>query len=403
MLAAEIPSPLKGLLRNFAPIMSKPQQDNLARVVVGFMAQEGEKYVANVSDSFVPHKDQSSLNRFVTDAKWDYQELNERRIELVEDELGLRGSKECLFIIDDTNVERYGGEGVGYHHDSKHGLIRGHNYVTSVSVCNGVTYPIDLRLYAPEGTSSARPFRTKMELACEMIDGFEPPSKNTVVEFDEWYLCGEVVRRIHDRGFHWMGEARSNRVIFYGGERFHVSDILDGMRDRLVDVEVDGELYQCLQVDGYMPKVGEVRLLVNCKADTKDVHFLCTDIKKGVKAPQLLAKGLERAKIESFHWDVKNTTGFGDYRFRGIEAAMTHSHLVLLTYSLLLIMKGRLEKRAERLEEKRRTSYSLGEVCRIVRDTCLVSVCRWIRDSLSAGLSLTKIVATIRPHIRTYK
>ncbi len=399
MLAAEVPSPLKGLLRNFAPMLSKPQQDNLARIVVGFMAYEGEKYVANVSDTFVPHKDQSSLNRFVTDAKWDYRELNERRIRLVEEELGVKGSDECMFIIDDTNVERYGGEGVGYHHDSKHGLIKGHNYVTSVCVSRGVTYPVDLRLYAPEGTSD-RPFRTKVELACEMIDEFDPPSsspKDVVVEFDEWYLCGEVVKHAEDRGFHWMGEAKSNRVIFYKGEKFHVSDILDGMRKHFVDVEVDGELYQCLEVRGYMPKIGDVRLLINCKADTKDVHFLCTDITKGLPATQFLKKGLERAKIESFHWDAKNTFGLGDYRFRGSEAAMVHSHLVLLTYSLLLIMKGRLEKREP--EER----FSLGEVCRIVRDRCLLSICKWIRDGALSGISLTKIVATIRPHIRIYK
>ena len=97
MLAAEVPSPLKGLLRNFSPMLSKPQQDNLARIVVGFMAHEGEKYIANVSDAFVPHKDQSNLNRFITDAKWDYQELNKRRIRLVEEELGLNGSDECMF------------------------------------------------------------------------------------------------------------------------------------------------------------------------------------------------------------------------------------------------------------------------------------------------------------------
>jgi len=37
-------------------------------------------------------------------------------------------------IIDDTVVERYGGEGVGYHHDSKHGLVKGHCYVTATSL-----------------------------------------------------------------------------------------------------------------------------------------------------------------------------------------------------------------------------------------------------------------------------
>ena len=106
MLAAQVPSPLKGLLRNFAPMLSKPQQDNLARTVVGLIASEGEKNVKGISDTFIPHKDQSNLNRFITDAKWDNRELNKRRIELVEDELGLRGSDRCTLVLDDTVVER---------------------------------------------------------------------------------------------------------------------------------------------------------------------------------------------------------------------------------------------------------------------------------------------------------
>jgi hypothetical protein len=69
----------------------------------------------------------------VIDAKWDYKTLNERRVKLVEDELDLRGSSEqCYLILDDTNVERYSVEGVVFHHDSKHCLIRGHIHVTEV-------------------------------------------------------------------------------------------------------------------------------------------------------------------------------------------------------------------------------------------------------------------------------
>ncbi|GEM_PF-2403194 len=60
-------------------------------------------------------------------------------------------------INDDTNVERYSGEGVGYHHDdSKHGVIKGHNYVTEVCIIiiiKDTTYPVDFRLYMPEGSA----------------------------------------------------------------------------------------------------------------------------------------------------------------------------------------------------------------------------------------------------------
>jgi hypothetical protein len=168
MLAAEVPSPIKGLLRNFNPILTKPQQDNMARIMTGMLAYEGEKYINKINDTFIPHKDQSNLNRFITDPKWDYKALNQRRIKLVGDELALRVSTDlCYLINDDTNVERYSGEGVGYHHDSKHGVIKGHNYVTEVCIIKDTTYPVDFRLYMPEG-SARKPFRNKIDLACEM-------------------------------------------------------------------------------------------------------------------------------------------------------------------------------------------------------------------------------------------
>lgn len=165
------------------------------------LAYEGEKYVNKINDSFIPHKDQSNLNRFITDPKWDYKALNKRRLKLVEDELDLRGSSEPCYLIldDDTNVERYSGEGVGYHHDdSKHGMIKGHNYVTEVCSVNDTTYPIDFRLYMPEG-STTKQFENKIDLACKMVDEFNPPSKHVIVEFDEWYFCGEMVKHAEDR------------------------------------------------------------------------------------------------------------------------------------------------------------------------------------------------------------
>ncbi|MGI0081577.1 MAG: hypothetical protein ACRECH_18405, partial [Nitrososphaerales archaeon] len=58
----------------------------------------GATSTANISPSvtctslLIPHKDQSNLNRFITDPKWDYRTLNKRRVELVEDELDIRSS-----------------------------------------------------------------------------------------------------------------------------------------------------------------------------------------------------------------------------------------------------------------------------------------------------------------------
>jgi hypothetical protein len=408
MLAAEVPSPLKGLLRNFNPLLSKPQQDNLARIVTGMLAYEGEKYVSKINDTFIPHKDQSNLNRFITDPKWNYRALNKRRIKLVEDELDLRGSTElCYLILDDTNVERYSGEGVGYHHDSKHGIIKGHNYVTEVCTVNDdeTTYPIDLRLYISEGSSTTKkPFENKIDLACQMVDEFNPPSRHVIAEFDEWYFCGAMAKHAEDRGFDWISEAKRNRILFLNEERLNVSELLDRSRPFFRDVEVNGELYQCLDTEAFIPKMGgkNTRIVFNCRAGTKDIHFTCTNIlkKREPSTATIIKHALKRARIESFHWDIKNVLGFEDYRFRESDAAIIHSHLVLLAYSLLLILNKRMERRES---EQQQQYHSIGDACRRIRDRCLVAVCRWFKDRILEGLTVPNILGMINPQIRIYK
>ena len=71
-----------------------------------------------------------------------------------------------------------------------------------------------------------------------------------------------------------------------------------------------------------------------------DIHFICTNILKSKEASTeiVLKHALKRAKVEPFHWDIKNVFGFEDYRFRESDAAIIHSHLIFLAYSLLLIL-----------------------------------------------------------------
>lgn len=155
------------------------------------------------------------------------------------------------------------------------------------------------------------------------------------------------------------------------------------------DVDIDGDLYQRLDMEAYIPKLGNVRLLFNCKAGTKDMHHVCASSIKDLSAQDLLKKSFERAKIESFHWGIKNVMGFGDYRFRESEAAITHPHLVLLAYSLLLILK-RIEKKRRRLPDQQREhqNHSIGDACRWVRDRCIIAMCRWFKDRISEGLDI---------------
>jgi hypothetical protein len=80
--------------------------------------------------------------------------------------------------------------------------------------------------------------------------------------------------------------------------------------------------------------------VMNVKAGTEDVHFLCTDL-VGFSVEMIVGHALERHRIEDFYKGAK-ALGFGEYRFRASEAALIHAHLVVLAYTLLDVLRRRL-------------------------------------------------------------
>src|SRR4030042_5061553 len=69
---AGVPRRIKNLFSKFKKYFTKPQFQNFCRTELGFMvAGNGEHNVKSVNELFIDRKDQSSLNRLITDPKWD--------------------------------------------------------------------------------------------------------------------------------------------------------------------------------------------------------------------------------------------------------------------------------------------------------------------------------------------
>jgi len=105
-------------------------------------------------------------------------------------------------------------------------------------------------------------------------------------------------------------------------------------------VVVNGEVYSAFKADVFMPKMGYYSIVMNVKAGTGDVHFLCTDL-VGCSVEEIVGHALERHRIEDFYKGAK-ALGFGEYRFRASEAALIHAHLFVLAYTLLDVLRRRL-------------------------------------------------------------
>jgi len=345
---AGIPRRLRHLFSKFKRFFTKPQYDNFCRTMLGLIAAgKGEHDVKSVNELFIDRKDQSSLNRFITEPKWSIDEVvREGKATLISEAGPLNGSVEYK-VIDDTVCRKYSPrtEMVCYNHSSTMGTVLSHDYVTSLYVNGGLALPDGLKLYGNEKKCREKGvrFKTKVQLACEMIDEHIPRAKRTIWLWDSWYTCHDTVERCRAHGYSWIGEVKGNRMVFHGGRRYRLKELLDEMRTEggFTDVVVDGEIYQACKVDDvFIPKIGHVSIVMDAKASTRDVHLLCTDL-ADCSLEEIVQHALQRHKIDDFYKEAKSL-GLGEYRFRESEAALIHAHLVSLAYTLLDTLRRRL-------------------------------------------------------------
>jgi len=343
---AGVPSRIKNIFSKFKKYFSKPQYENFCRTELGLMiAGGGEHDVKSINELFIDRKDQSSLNRFITDPKWNVKAVANQAKNMLLGEVNLNNSFEYK-IIDDTVCRKYSQstEMVCYNHSSTMGTVLSHDYVTSLYVNNGLAVPDGLKLYGNQKKCMEKgiEFKTRLQLACDIIDEHTPLAKKTIWLWDSWFTCQQMASKCKTYGYNWIGEIKSNRIVFYEEKRYRLDELFDKTRleSGFFDAVMNGEVYSAFKADVFIPKMGYFSIVINVKAGTRDIHFLCTDL-IGCSVEVILGHALERHRIEDFYKGAK-ALGFGEYRFRESEAALIHAHLVTLAYTLLDVLRRRL-------------------------------------------------------------
>ena len=330
---AGVPRRIKNILSKFKKHFTKPQFQNFCRVELGLIAAGKKEHdLKSINQLFIDPKDQSSLNRFVTESNWNVEAVAKEGKNLLLSESELNTNIEYK-VIDDTVCRKYSSqtEMACYNPSSTMGTVLSHDYVTSLYVNNGVCVSDGLNLYGSEKKCREKgvEFKTRVQLACELILDHVSWAKQTIDMWDSWFMCRDTVEACRRRGHNWIGEIKSNRIVFFEGKKYSLSELVDHLRSegRFEDVVVDGEMFQACKADVFMPKIGYVSIVANVRAGTKDTHLLCTDL-VGLGVEEIVGHALNRHRIED-SYKVAKALGLGEYRFRESEAALIHAHLVL--------------------------------------------------------------------------
>ena len=379
MLVSSAMGVLEELLEQFRPCLSKPQFRNYCTYILGLVACESRKNVDAINRSFMDAKNQSSLNRFLTASPWNLQRLEEKRLQLARTRLPVEEGSTGFLIIDDTINRKTGKhmEDAGYHFDSAEGkAVWGHDLVTTHYVNGSIEYPVRLGLYVKKETclKKGTTFKTKIQLACEQIETFTPPAgTNTVVTFDSWFFCRQITEAAKAKGYDWVTQAESNRIVHFKGQKTNVTQLAQSLPEkRFKTVKIKGEAFALCGVKVWMPKAGNVRLVVSKAED--DFHFYVSN-RVDWSSRRVLEAYKVRQTIDVFYRDAKQNLGLEAYQLRKGRGAIIHWHLVFNAYTLLTLLRHSVSKTSGLLGKCLAT---LGEVCRWVKHQCFRRLVDWL-------------------------
>jgi len=403
------------------------------------------KSMANITRCILDSADKTNLSRFFSAAPWMQDEVNHRRVRyLLEQTQAIRkGKAESVLVIDDTLCEHVGGL-FGHiarhynHSDDTYPLA--HNPVTSHYVSGPVRFPMDLRSYRryeevtrweefvhehfpereiptrkkernrlhkevdpilssdPEFQALHEQFRTKIELAVELIESaIRHRLPFSVLLFDSWYLCEELVETARRRRKDWISILKKNRnlethsfvlkdadgkAIPLSGPHIAVQDLVPLIpRTAYRAVTVDDQTYWTFTLKVRIPGLGKVRLVISFQdSELTGNYAVLVSNRVDWSAQRIIATYLLRWPIETFYQDGKELLGLGEYLMRNAEAIGKHWCLVFVAYSLL-----HLDCLPPSLAKGSTPVKSIGEACRQQAQALIQQLILSVHQQLQQG------------------
>jgi hypothetical protein len=194
----EIPEEIRQALAGYEKFFARKEQfESFLMYLTGLIvSQKGNiKAIADLDGEGLG-KDQSNLNRFLTESDWDAEGVEAERIGRFKEHPVLKPGKAGVIGIDDVLLEKSEEkmEGVGVLKDQSSGeYVLAHCLVTSSYYKGSWCYPLYHAPYFREEVCQKEgwEFKSKVTLAKEIAGKIIQEA--CVFAFDAWYLCQDLV------------------------------------------------------------------------------------------------------------------------------------------------------------------------------------------------------------------
>lgn len=187
--------------------------------------------------------------------------------------------------------------------------------------------PLHLVPYVKEEAqaSSLREFRTKNELAVDLVDKALEHVRPRVVVFDSWYGSQDMMKHISSRELKFVTESKSNQLLDDNGRK-QVHTYLGRHRNELVEVDT-GTKYRFAYEFVSEIKGGLAVKFVFLKQCLGDKALVLMTNALDASVQDVVKNYKRRWDIEVYCRDCKQCLGMGKYQVRSIDVGVGQSGL----------------------------------------------------------------------------
>jgi SRSO17 transposase len=346
--------------QRFDDIFSHQAQKREFRNYLGGLLGESErknmKQMAANAVGVTYHK----LHHFLTAAPWSFSELNQRRLEVMNQCHQTKISRGFSLIIDDSGHRKSGNftEVVGRQYIGEIGKTENGVVAVTSHLYDGIkSLPLDIELYQkadslPEGNADPE-FKKKPEIARDIIDkslarGYRPG----IVLIDAGYGNNtSFLQELEKRKLKYIAGIAKNRKV-----------IVQKVADKKEEIRVDNfasslpsEAFTKIQLllekqrtvwvarteielSKYTGKK-VIAIVMNAATydEATDIDYLITNVELSTATEEWVVKTYsQRNWVEVFYREAKGWLGLKEYQVRDKRSLMRHLILVFCAYTFIL-------------------------------------------------------------------
>jgi hypothetical protein len=394
----EFPTIVQEAVRELGDLFScEPQRRHFAEYLTGLLIA-ADKTVSGINREFAQTTDQSCLNRFLTEVPWDVEALNERRLQLLQQDEATRYCDDGVIALDNVLIDHDGtfiaDVGWFWDHAEDRAKIAHDNLIANYVCPSGDHYPLHFRRFKKREQCEAtgQKFIDHTELFMELVDYACAREIPGIFAFDSYFTNAKGLNYIHSkrdrrgqpRGY--VGDLKFNRKVWSRGRELKAEELA-----ATIPAEDRKELRRGDQRQWYftctlhLPGVNhKVRILILWKhRHSKQPAKILVTNRLQWEAMRIVKGYRQRwTGTETFHRDGKQELGMGDCQLRSGQGQTRHMHLVMLAYSLLV----------RQLRQKRALTWALhklttiGEACRAIVLEAFRTTIAWAIEKSSSDI-----------------